>query len=174
MDEKRLYEACVRKEKKAQKELYDSYSPLLMGVCMRYANSREEAEDILIEGFTHIFTHLEEFRFECSLSSWMRKVMTHTAISFFRKHHKHHNGIPMDEAFEREWKAAQSTPVEVTEAKNILSLVQKMPETLRVVFNLFVVEGYSHKEIAEMINCKESTSRSQLTRAKSWLKERIQ
>lgn len=172
-EEKELVEACLRDERVAQKKLYDSFAPMLMGVCCRYANSKEEGEDILIEGFTKIFDHLKEFHFESSLATWMRKIMLNTAISFFRMHHKHHNQLSLDDAFEQDWKQEQSSPADKMMEQDLLRLVQRMPETYRVVFNLFVVEGLSHKEIGTTLGIQESTSRSQLVRAKNWLKERI-
>ena len=99
--------------------------------------------------------------------------MLNTAISFFRMHHKHHNALALDDAFEADWKEAQSLPSDKVMEKDLLQLIQRMPETYRVVFNLFVVEGLSHKEIATTLGIQEGTSRSQLTRAKNWLKERI-
>ncbi|MCR5115560.1 MAG: sigma-70 family RNA polymerase sigma factor [Bacteroidales bacterium] len=172
-EEKTLVEGCLNDNRQAQKRLYDSFAPMMLGVCCRYANSQEEGEDILIEGFTKIFSHLHEFHFECSLAGWMRKIMLNTAISFFRMHHKHHNQLSIDEGVAADWQAAsEATDAKVRE-KDILQLVQQMPETYRVIFNLFVVDGFSHKEIGEMLGIQESTSRSQLTRAKNWLKERI-
>ena len=172
-EEKELVAACLQNDRKAQKELYDRYAAVMMGVCSRYANSKEEGEDILIEGFTKVFAHLGEFHFESSLPTWIRRIMLNTAISFFRMHHKHHNALALDDAFEAEWREAQSLPSDKVMEKDLLQLIQRMPETYRVVFNLFVVEGLSHKEIATTLGIQEGTSRSQLTRAKNWLKERI-
>lgn len=144
----------------------------MMGLCMRYANSKEEGEDILIEGFTKIFTHLNEFRFDSSLGTWMRRIMVNAAISHFRMHHKHHNALPLEDA-EHELRSSNELPSDHIQEKELLALIQRMPETYRVIFNLAVMEGYSHQEIGEMLDIQESTSRSQLTRARNWLKERI-
>ena len=172
MDEKELVEKCLGNDKSAQKLLYDTYSSQMMGLCMRYANSREEGEDILIEGFTNIFTHLNEFRFDSSLGTWMRRIMVNTAISHFRMHHKHHNLLPLDDA-EGELRGTHELPSDRIQEKELLALIQRMPETYRVIFNLAVIEGYSHQEIGEMLDIQENTSRSQLTRARNWLKERL-
>ena len=172
MDEKELVEKCLGNDKNAQRQLFDTYSSKMMGVCMRYANTREEGEDILIEGFTKIFLHLNEFRFDCMLTTWMRRIMVNTAISHFRMHHKHHNALPLENA-ESELRSPDELPSERIQGKELLELIQRMPETYRVIFNLAVMEGYSHQEIGEMLDIQESTSRSQLTRARNWLKERI-
>ena len=172
MDEKELVEKCLGNDKNAQRQLYDTYSSQMMGLCMRYANSREEGEDILIEGFTKIFTHLSEFRFDSSLGTWMRRIMVNAAISHFRMHHKHHNALPLEDA-ENEIRGTNELPSDHIQEKELLALIQRMPETYRVIFNLAVMEGYSHQEIGDMLDIQESTSRSQLTRARNWLKERI-
>lgn len=173
MDEKELVEKCLGNDKNAQRQLYDTYSSQMMGLCMRYANSREEGEDILIEGFTNIFSHLKEFRSDCSLGTWMRRIMVNAAISHFRMHHKHHNALPIENA-EVELRQSSELPSDHIQEKDLLALIQRMPETYRVIFNLAVIEGYSHQEIGAMLDIQESTSRSQLTRARNWLKERIQ
>ncbi len=173
MDEKELVEKCLVNDKSAQKLLYDTYSSQMMGLCMRYANSREEGEDILIEGFTKIFSNLQNFRFDCSLGTWMRRILVNTAISHFRMHHKHHNTLPLENA-ESELRVTHELPSDHIQEKELLALIQRMPETYRVIFNLAVIEGYSHQEIGAMLDIQESTSRSQLTRARNWLKERLQ
>ena len=172
-DEKELVEQCLMNNKVAQKRLYENFSPLLMGICMRYANSQEEGEDILIEGFTKIFSHLNEFRFNCSLLSWMKRIMLNTAISNFRMNHKHHFQDSIDETSENDWEEARELPTDNLLVNDLLKLIQQMPDTYRMIFNLFVVEGYSHSEIGEMLNIQECTSRSQLVRAKKWLQDRI-
>lgn len=172
-DDKKLVEACLRNDPSAQKRLYEYHSPKLLGLCMRYTESREEAEDVLIEGFVKVFAHLGDFRFDCSLDSWMKKIMLNTAISHFRQHSKHYNQLSLDDLPEMELKQSQEQPSDQLYEKELLELVQQMPEILRVVFNLFVVEGYSHKEIGEMLEIQESSSRSCLTRARNWLKERL-
>lgn len=172
MDEKELVEKCLGNDKRAQKELYDTYSSQMMGLCMRYANSQEEGEDILIEGFTKIFSHLKDFRFDSSLGGWMKRIMVNTAISHFRMHHKHHNALPLDDA-DRELQSSHELPSDHIQEKELLALIQRMPETYRVIFNLAVIEGYSHQEIGAMLDIQESTSRSQLTRARNWLKQRL-
>ena len=172
MDERELVEKCLGNDKNAQRQLYDTYSSQMMGLCMRYANSIEEGEDILIEGFTKIFSNLQNFRFDCSLGAWMRRIMVNTAISHFRMNHKHHNTLPIENA-ESELRGTHELPSDRIQEKELLALIQRMPETYRVIFNLAVIEGYSHQEIGVMLDIQESTSRSQLTRARNWLKERL-
>lgn len=172
MDEKNLVEACLKNDRTAQRELYDKFSPLLLGVCMRYTNSQEEGEDILIEGFTKIFSHLSEFRFDCSLLNWMKRIMLNTAISHFRSNYKRYHDFSIEEEIVDS--PAYEAPDAKVNEKDLLSLIQQMPKTYKVIFNLFVVEGFTHKEIGEMLDIQECTSRSQLVRAKNWLKERLE
>lgn len=171
MDEKELVEACLQNNRNAQRDLYNRFSPLLFGVCLRYTNSQEEGEDILIEGFTKIFSHLNEFRFDCSLFNWMKRIMVNTAISHYRSNYKRHDDLSLEEGNIQE--VAVEAPDAKLNEKDLLAVIQQMPKTYQVIFNLFVVEGFSHKEIGEMLNIQESTSRSQLVRAKNWLKERL-
>lgn len=173
IDEQELVRACLQNDRKAQKELYEHFAPKMLGVCCRYTNSKEEGEDILIEGFSKVFAHLGEFHFECSLSTWIRKIMLNSAISYFRMHHKHHNQFSLDEDFDENCTVAPTSPVDAMLENDLLKLIQRMPETYRMIFNLFVVEGLSHQEISTALGIQESTSRSQLVRAKNWLKERI-
>lgn len=171
MDEKELVEACLQNNRNAQRDLYNRFSPLLLGVCLRYTNSQEEGEDILIEGFTKIFSHLNEFRFDCSLFNWMKRIMVNTAISHYRSNCKRQDDLSLEEGHIRE--VSVESPDAKLNEKDLLAVIQKMPKTYQVIFNLFVVEGFSHKEIGEMLNIQESTSRSQLVRAKNWLKEKL-
>ncbi len=172
MEEKELVERCLQNSRVDQKKLYDRFSPLMLGVCMRYANTREEGEDVMIEGFTKIFAHLGEFRFDCSLQNWMRRIMLNTAISHFRTNAKHYHQLSFDDSgADMGTLSATDNPANHLMEKDLLSLIQRMPETYRVIFNLFVVEGLSHKEIGSMLEIQESTSRSQLVRAKKWLRD---
>ncbi|HNW68300.1 MAG TPA: sigma-70 family RNA polymerase sigma factor [Bacteroidales bacterium] len=173
MEEKELVERCLQNSRIDQKQLYEKFSPLMLGVCMRYANSREEGEDVMIEGFTNVFAHLSEFKFECSLQNWIRRIMLNTAIDHFRMNVKRYHHLSIDDDCVM-MPVASENPTGKLMEKDLLNVIQRMPETYRVIFNLFVIEGLSHKEIGEMLDIQECTSRSQLVRAKKWLKEAIE
>lgn len=173
LDEKELVQSCLRGDRLAQKELYERFSPQLLGVCLRFSNSQDEGEDILIEGFAKIFSRLGDYRFESSLLAWMRSIVLNTAISAYRTAQRHR----LKEQ-ELEWEEAQEVPPplppsEHLQEKDLLALIQQMPETLRMVFNLSVVEGFSHREIAEKLGMTESTSRAYLVRARNWLQAHL-
>lgn len=175
MDDKKLVERCLQNSRTEQKELYDRFSPLMLGVCMRYTNSREEGEDVMIEGFTKVFAKLGDFRFECSLQNWIKRIMLNTAISHFRANAKHYHQLSLDnDEYAPDIATNCSRPDNHLMEKELLQIIQRMPETYRMIFNLFVVEGLSHQEIGKMLDIQECTSRSQLVRAKKWLKDAIE
>lgn len=171
-NERDLIEGCLRNDRKSQKQLYDLYSPKMLGVCFRYTNSREEAEDAMVEGFTNVFTHMGSYRGECSLENWIRKIMVNSSLIHLRQKQKYQN-ISFEDITIEEQDQSIVKPEEKFAADDLMKLIQTMPDGYKVVFNLFAVEGYSHKEIAEQLNISESTSKSQFFRARKWLMERI-
>lgn len=144
----------------------------MLGVCFRYTNSTEEAEDAMVEGFMNVFTHIASYRQECALETWIRKIMVNSALSHLRQRNKHLN-ISIEETVIEEQDNSIVKPEEKFAADDLMKLIQKMPDGYKVIFNLFAVEGFSHKEIAEQLNISESTSKSQFFRARKWLMERI-
>ncbi|MDD2413482.1 MAG: sigma-70 family RNA polymerase sigma factor [Bacteroidales bacterium] len=171
LNEETLISECLKNNRIAQKELYDKFASTLMGVCIRYTNSREDAEDVLIEGFTTIFQKLEMYKGEGSFEGWMKRIMVNTAISHFRQNSKYRFHQNIDDVFDVSEK--QETVIEQMEAKRILQLVNTMPEGYRVVFNLYAVEGFNHREIGEMLSISEGTSKSQFSKARKWLQKRL-
>lgn len=170
--DRELIEGCLRNDRTCQKTIYDRFASKMLGVCMRYTNSREEAEDVLVEGFMNFFHSLNSYRFECSLESWIRKIMVNNAISHFRANKKRNHLFLEDMVMEPEQNLS-ITPIHRFAEKDIMGLVQQMPPGYQIVFNLFAIEGYSHKEIAEQLNITESTSKTQFLRARKWLIKRI-
>lgn len=171
----KLIDGCLQNDRRAQCRLYEIFAPAMLGVCCRYASSKEEAEDIMIEGFTSVFTSLSTFRRESSLQSWIRSIMVKTAINTFRAHKKFLLHEEMDEA--GAFAAGSNMGGDILtklEARQILALIQEMQEDWRVIFNLRVVEEYSFKEIAEELGRNENTIRVYFQRARAWLLERIQ
>jgi RNA polymerase sigma-70 factor (ECF subfamily) len=167
-NEKGLIQACVRRERWAQKVLYEEYYSRMMGVCLRYATDEEEALDILHEGFIKVFRHISKYKPGTSLSAWIRRIMVNTAIDYFRKNSRRRTE-DMDEAYD----ISTNDPDAISRCteQEILKAIQELTPAYRAVFNLYVIEGYAHKEIAELLDITESTSRSNLVKARSKLKE---
>lgn len=169
--DKELRALCIKGDGNAQNELYRRYAPKLWGVCLRYAKNRMSAEDILQEGFIRIFTYLDKYKGDGSFEGWMRRTMVNTAINYYKKNLKTGSEMEYTETF-----AAKSyEPDAVSQISNeeVLGLVQELPDGYRNVFNLYVMEGYSHKDIGKMMNISENTSKSQLSRARSLLQDKI-
>ncbi len=167
-NEKGLIQACVRRERWAQKVLYEEYYSRMMGVCLRYATDEEEALDILHEGFIKVFRHIGKYKPGTSLSAWIRRIMVNTAIDYFRKNSRRRTE-DMDEAYD----ISTNDPDAISRCteQEILEAIQELTPSYRAVFNLYVIEGYAHKEIAELLDITESTSRSNLVKARLKLKE---
>ncbi|MCQ2285798.1 MAG: sigma-70 family RNA polymerase sigma factor [Bacteroidales bacterium] len=172
MDEKKLIEGCLQNDRKSQKTLYELFSPKMLALCLRYADSQEEAEDAMIEGFTNVFNNLTSYRGEAPLESWIRRIMVNSSLAHFRAKQKH-RCLSLDEIAFEEADESAVKPEDKFGEKDLLQLIQKMPEGYKIIFNLFAVEGFSHKEIAEQLQITESTSKSQFFRARKWLMERL-
>ncbi len=167
-NEKGLIQACVRRERWAQKVLYEEYYSRMMGVCLSYATDEEEALDILHEGFIKVFRHVGKYKPGTSLSAWIRRIMVNTAIDYYRKNSRRRTE-DMDEAYD----ISTNDPDAISRCteQEILEAIQELTPSYRAVFNLYVIEGYAHKEIAELLDITESTSRSNLVKARLKLKE---
>jgi RNA polymerase sigma-70 factor (ECF subfamily) len=169
--EKELINQCAKGERAAQQLLYNYYCRKLMAVCLRYAKSTPEAEDILQEGFMKIFTSIKTFRSEASLSTWMTRIMINTALNHQRQKLYMLPMVDVEDAGLQEDEKVSLADFHLAE---LIALVQSLPDGCRVVFNLFAVEGYGHKEIGEMLGVSEGTSKSQYNRAKSLLRAKLE
>lgn len=173
MNEKELIEACKNNDVRAQKLLYETFTRKMMSVCLRYADNREMAEDFLQDGFIKVFSSIRSYSYEGSFEGWMRRIFVNTALEALRKNDLLRNGVELN-ALEPQQEADYSA-VEKISADELMELIAQLPPGFRTVFNMFAIEGYSHREIAETLNINESTSRSQYTRAKrllqKWIKE---
>lgn len=167
MTEQSILAGCLNNDPSAQRELYNRYSPKMLSVCYRFANSREDAEDMLQEGFIKVFTQMHTFQNKGAFEGWIRRVIVHTCINFLKKNKKFSNSIDLEQADYLEVK--EETMPSVMQARQIIECIRLLPLGYRTVLNLYAMEGYSHKEIADMLDIEESTSRSQYTRAKSML-----
>jgi len=166
-----LIRECLKGRAEAENELYERLSPPMFGVCLRYAPNSTEAEDILQEGFMKMFLHLESYRGQGPLEAWVRRIMVHTALERYRK--KALLTVDAPEEDGQEWQVPAPAFDENLSAETLLELIQALPPGYRLVFNLFAIEGYSHKEIAERLHISEGTSKSQLARARRILQEQV-
>ncbi|RYY99143.1 MAG: sigma-70 family RNA polymerase sigma factor [Chitinophagaceae bacterium] len=154
-----------------QKELYERFSGKMYGVCLRYASASEEAEDILQEGFVKVFNKIGSFRREGSFEGWIRRIIVNTAIEHFRRKTYLQ---PITEKEEQTVEGSYLSVLDSLAEKDIIGLVQQLSPGYRTVFNMYVVEGYTHKQISELLGISEGTSKSQLSRAKAILQELVQ
>jgi len=165
-----LLEGCKKGDRKAQESLYKALASKMMGVCMRYAKDTFEAEDILQMGFVKVFQKVSEFRSDGSFEGWIRRIMVNTAIETYRKNLRSLNVVDIDEVYDQ----PQSTfDMGKLELNDLMKLVQQLSNGYRIVFNMYAIEGYSHKEIAKELGISEGASKSQLSRARAILKEKI-
>ena len=171
MDIDKIYlERCLGNESKAQEILYRHYAPKMLALCVRYSKSREEAEDILQEGFIKVFTKLDDFRNEGSLEGWIRRIMINTALNS----HKKKSLLLQDinpELFEQS-RVEQPLSLDYLSAEELRKVIAGIPNPYQLVFNLNAIEGYTHKEIGEMLHISTNTSKSRLNRARNIIQKR--
>ena len=171
LNETDIIRGCLRGSAQCQRLLYEQFAGKMYAVCLRYARSQSDAADILQEGFVKVFTKLEQFQFNGSFEGWVRRIMINTALRAYQKQrfdfessgYEYFPDAPVD----------PEAIAALSEAE-LLQLISRLPDGYRVVFNLVAVEGYSHAEVAETLGIQESTSRSQLTKARRWLCEQLE
>lgn len=169
MDEAWVIEECRKGNPKAQRSLYEYFAPRMMGVCIRYAGNRDAAGDLLQDGFVKVFTRLDEYTATGSLEGWVRRIFINCALEKIRKERI------FSKVIEGEIDVEDTIPsvLETLTEMEMLQMIRQLPEGYRAVFNLFAIEGFSHKEIGEMLHITEGTSRSQYARARQSLQEMI-
>jgi len=171
MTDDEIIEGCVKKKALAQKALYDKFSKKMMGVCQRYCDSQEEAEDVMQNGFINVFEKIDSFKASGSLEGWIRKIVVNTALSNIRKSKKMEGSVEIGSI---ELTLEDYTHLgESLGAKELLKIIHSLPTGFKTVFNLHAIEGYSHKEIGDMLGITEGTSKSQYSRAKAYLQKVI-
>ena len=166
----RLIRKCQQKSRKAFEELYKKFSPFVYGICLRYAKNRDEAQDILQDCFIKVMDKIGDFRFEGSFEGWLQRMAVHESLNYLKLGRTSFSEIDEDDA---EAEDASADIVSNMTAKELLDAISEMPDGYRTIFNMYVVEGYQHNEIAEILNITESTSRSQLKKAREYLIEII-
>lgn len=171
MTDEQIVQGCIQKNAIAQKHLYEKFARKMMGVCLRYADNHEEAEDVLQNAFVSVFQNIEAFKGTGSLEGWIRKIMVNTALTNIRKNKKLKQNIELESV---EFMLPSTNHItENFAAKDLLKIIQTLPTGFKTVFNLYAIEGYSHKEIGEMLGISEGTSKSQYSRAKAYLQKLI-
>jgi RNA polymerase sigma-70 factor (ECF subfamily) len=171
MSDEQLAEECISNNHKAQKELYDRFAARMMGVCLRYTRTKEDAEDIMQEGFIKVFKKIDTWKRTGSLEGWMRKIMINIAIEQFRLRKDVWLLADLETSFTDRFN--ENVIMEKMGVKELLNILREMPVGYRIIFNMFAIEGYSHKEIADQLNITEGTSKSQYARAKEYLQKAL-
>ena len=168
MTETQLIQACKKEDRRAQQLLYDRYSPQMFGVCRRYIKERDAAEDVLIDGFFKVLTNLEKYSGTGSFEGWIRRVIINQALMHLRKQKKRYMHTELGEHLETETKL---TIEDELAERDVLQFLDYLPPGYRTVFNLYVIEGYKHREIAELLGISINTSKSQLILAKKRMRK---
>lgn len=167
MTDEQIIRGCQKNDSKAQKLLYDKHAPKMMGVCLRYTGSTDEAKDLLQDGFIKVFKSISSFRFDGRIEGWIKKVMVNTALENLRKKKLILEKLDEEYSDNQDHQAADLNH----NVKDLLRMLQQMPHGYRTVFNLYAIEGYSHNEIADKLEITEGTSKSQYARAKEYLQK---
>ena len=169
MTEEAILQGCLKNDAAAQRELYNKYSPKMLAVCYRFAHNREDAEDMLQEGFIKVFLQMHTFENRGAFEGWIRRIIVHTCINILKRNKKFNDSVDIIHATGLQVRE-ESVP-SIIQAKQVVECIRILPMGYRTVLNLYAVEGYSHREIAKMLDIEESTSRSQYTRAKAMLED---
>lgn len=169
MTEEAILQGCLKNSAAAQRELYNRYSPKMLAVCYRFAHNREDAEDMLQEGFIKVFSQMHTFQNKGAFEGWIRRIIVHTCINILKKNKKFNESVDLIHANGIQIK--EDTIPSILQAKQVVECIRLLPIGYRTVLNLYAIEGFSHREIGEILDIEESTSRSQYTRAKAMLEE---
>lgn len=171
LSDNKLIKQCLKKNEKAFEKLYNRFAAKMFGVCVRFSKSNHEAEDLLHEGFIRIINKLDQYGGKGSLDGWMRRIMVNTAINYYSRLKYNYYQVEINEEVDAadHYENAYSR----LSTQDLLKMIRDLPDGYRMVFNLHVIEGYKHNEIAKMLDISENTSKSQLFKAKRCLKEQI-
>lgn len=172
MDETTLIKKCIDGNQLAQRKLFEMYAPKMFGVCLRYSKSEEQAEDALQDGFIKVYKNLKKYQGNGSFEGWIRRIIVNTCLDSIRKNVKYQDNVTIDDVG---YKIEQHTFVlDQLGEQDLLRLINELPDGYRIIFNMFAIEGYSHKEIAEELNISENTSKSQYSRARAYLRTKLE
>ncbi len=171
--DKELVEGCLKNDRVSQRKLYEKFAPKMLVICMRYAKTKEDAEDILIEGFVKVFAGLEKFKQESSLDTWIHSIMVNASISYFRKNNKHYQVGSIEDEIHDIPSSSDLDGLAHLTGKDLMQTLQSMPEHLKCVFNLVAFDGYDYEKISTELGINIGTARSRMSKGKAWLQERI-
>ncbi len=166
----KIIRGCKKGDGHSQEELYRLLAPVMYGFCLKYAGNKDDAKDIMQDGFIKVFQKINQFKGQGSFEGWVKKIMVNTALEKFRSEA---DIYPLDEKMSRIEDHSYTDVFEYLSTEDLLSLIQQLSPQYRMVFNLYAIEGFSHKEISEMIGISEGTSKSNLSRARSILQEKV-
>lgn len=169
MTDEQILQGCLQNNPAAQRDLYMKYSSKMLGVCYRYSQSREDAEDMLQEGFIKVFSQIHTFENRGTLEGWIRRITVHTCINILKKNKRFNDSVDIMHA--NALAGHEDLIPSLLQAKEVVECIRLLPVGYKTVLNLYAIEGYSHREIAGMLDIEESTSRSQYTRAKAMLED---
>lgn len=169
MTEEAIFQGCLKNQAAAQRELYNRYSPKMLAVCYRFGHNREDAEDMLQEAFIKIFSQIHTFQNKGAFEGWIRRITVHTCINHLKKNKRFNESVDIIHA--NSIQVREESVPSIVQAKQVVECIRLLPIGYRTVLNLYAVEGYSHREIGELLDIEESTSRSQYTRARQMLEE---
>lgn len=167
-DEQELIKGCLKRDRAAQKRLYDTFSPKMYALCCRYVKDSMEAEDVLITAFTKILDKIDQYKHEGSFEGWIRRIVVNESLTYLRRNRNMYLETELEAAdYEPDYQSLSDS----LEAEDLLKMISELPSGYRIVFNLYAIDGYSHKEIAEQLGISENTSKSQLSRARTYLQK---
>lgn len=169
MTEEMMLQGCLENLATAQQALYDRFSSRMLGVCYRYARNREDAEDMMQEGFMKVYSQIHQFRNTGALEGWIRRIVVHTCINILKKNKKFSDSVDLIHASSIQMN--EYNIPSILQAKQVVECIRLLPLGYRTVLNLYAIEGFSHKEIGAILDIEESTSRSQYTRARALLED---
>ncbi|TAF33798.1 MAG: RNA polymerase sigma factor [Cytophagales bacterium] len=168
--EQDLIEGCKKGKASAQRKIYEQYSKKMFGICLRYIGNAFEAEDVLVMSFTRVFEHIHSYKNEGSFEGWIRRIVVNEALGLLRKKGR----VSFDEIEVADYQGHFEVQTDDLQAAELMQLIKKLPDGYRTVFSMYAIEGYSHQEIADKLGITESTSKSQLNRARAQLKQAIE
>ncbi len=171
MTEEELIKGCIHEDRSCQQKLYKTYAGKMLVVCMRYTRNRQEAEDVLQDGFIRVFDNMKKFAFNGSFEGWVRRIMINCALRNFRKSSYQKEQIGIAEDYDI---PSNATIYDKLSEQELLKIIDELPEGYKMVFNLYAIEGFSHKEISDMMGINEGTSRSQLNKARKHLQKKLE
>jgi len=171
MEDRTLIDGCIKGESRYQKQLYEKYAPAMMSICFRYVREKETAYDLLQDGFVTLFTKIHTYSGNGSFPAWVKKIFVNTALEYLRRNDIFKFSAEIESAHHLE--DTDFSVFEQMSASELLECIERLPDGCRIVFNMYAIEGYSHAEIAQMLNIQESASRTRYVRARQFLQNMV-